>query len=53
LQLEILGWPAAIAACAGSGWRLDVMSLTIFVSALVQTEQVGAGVSDVLRAAGG
>jgi len=25
------------------------MSLSIFVSALVQTEQVGAGVSDVLR----
>jgi len=25
------------------------MSLTIFVSALVQTEQMGAGVSDVLR----
>ncbi|MGO9596476.1 MAG: type II secretion system F family protein [Isosphaeraceae bacterium] len=29
--------------------RLDVQSLTIFISAIVHAEQVGAGVSDVLR----
>jgi tight adherence protein C len=29
--------------------RLDVQSLTIFVSAIVHAEQVGAGVSEVLR----
>jgi tight adherence protein C len=29
--------------------RLDVTSLTIFVSAVVQAEQIGSGVSDVLR----
>jgi tight adherence protein C len=29
--------------------RLDVPSLTIFISAVVQAEQIGSGVSDVLR----
>jgi tight adherence protein C len=30
-------------------WRVDVPGLSIFVSALVQADQVGAGVSEVLR----
>ncbi len=29
--------------------RLDVQSLTIFISAIVHAEQVGSGISDVLR----
>jgi tight adherence protein C len=49
LQLEILAGRPRIQCLRRLGWRLDVTSLTIFVSALVQTEQVGAGVSDVLR----
>jgi tight adherence protein C len=31
------------------GRRLDVSSLTVLISALIQSEQVGSGVSDVLR----
>ena len=31
------------------GWRVDVMSLTIFISAMVQTVQMEVGVADVLR----
>jgi tight adherence protein C len=49
LQIEILAGRPRIQCLRRLSWRLDVMSLTIFVSALVQTEQVGAGVSDVLR----
>jgi pilus assembly protein TadC len=48
-QMEILAGRPRIHSLRRLGWRLDVMPLTIFVSALVQTEQVGAGVSDVLR----
>jgi tight adherence protein C len=49
LQLEILAGRPRIQSLRRLSWRLDVMPLSIFVSALVQTEQVGAGVSDVLR----
>ena len=49
LQLEILAGRPRIQCLRRLSWRLEVMPLTIFVSALVQTEQVGAGVSDVLR----
>jgi tight adherence protein C len=49
LQLEILAGRPRIQCLRRLSWRLDVMSLTILISALVQTEQVGAGVSDVLR----
>jgi len=49
LQMEILAGRPRIQCLRRLSWRLDVMSLSIFVSALVQTEQVGAGVSDVLR----
>ncbi|MCI0682414.1 MAG: type II secretion system F family protein [Gemmataceae bacterium] len=49
LQMEILAGRPRIQCLRRLSWRLDVMPLSIFVSALVQTEQVGAGVSDVLR----
>jgi tight adherence protein C len=49
LQMEILAGRPRIRCLRRLSWRLDVMPLSIFVSALVQTEQVGAGVSDVLR----
>ena len=48
-QMEILAGRPRIQCLRRLGWRLDVTSLTIFISALVQTEQVGAGVADVLR----
>ena len=48
-QMEILAGRPRIQCLRRLSWRLDVMPLSIFVSALVQTEQVGAGVSDVLR----
>jgi tight adherence protein C len=48
-QMEILAGRPRIRCLRRLSWRLEVMSLTIFVSALVQTEQVGAGFSDVLR----
>lgn len=49
LQMEILAGRPRIQCLRRLSWRLDVMALSVFVSALVQTEQVGAGVSDVLR----
>ncbi len=49
LQMEILAGRPRIQCLRRLSWRLEVMPLTVFVSALVQTEQVGAGVSDVLR----
>jgi tight adherence protein C len=49
LQVEILAGRPRIHCLRRLSWRVETMSLTIFVSALVQTEQVGAGVSDVLR----
>jgi len=48
-QMEILAGRPRIQCLRRLARRVDVMSLTIFVSALVQTEQVGAGVADVLR----
>jgi tight adherence protein C len=48
-QMEILAGRPRIQCLRRLARRVDVMSLTIFVSALVQTEQVGAGMADVLR----
>ncbi len=45
LQVEILAGRPRIQCLRRLSWRVETMSLTIFVSALVQTEQVGAGVS--------
>ncbi len=48
-QLEVLGGRPRVACLRGLSRRLDVSAFTIFISALVQANQVGAGVADVLR----
>jgi len=48
-QLEILGGVSRVACFRRLARRLEVPSMTIFVSALVQAEQVGAGFASVLR----
>jgi tight adherence protein C len=48
-QLEILGGISRVQCFRRLSRRLEVPSMTIFVSALVQAEQVGAGFSNVLR----
>ena len=49
LQAELLGGRARIDCLRRVGKRLDIPAVTIFISALVQAEQIGAGVADVLR----
>jgi tight adherence protein C len=48
-QLEILGGVSRVVCFRRLARRLEVPSMSIFVSALVQAEQVGAGFSNVLR----
>jgi tight adherence protein C len=48
-QLEILAGRPRAQSLRRLGRRLDVSGFTIFVSALVQADQVGAGTADVLR----
>jgi tight adherence protein C len=48
-QLEVLGGISRVLCFRRLARRLEVPSMTIFVSALVQAEQVGAGFSNVLR----
>jgi tight adherence protein C len=48
-QREVLTGRPRVESLRRVAKRLDVSSLTIFISAVVQAEQVGAGVSDVLR----
>jgi tight adherence protein C len=48
-QREVLTGRPRIEALRRVARRVDVPSLTIFISAIVQAEQVGAGVSNVLR----
>lgn len=49
-QLEVLGGVSRVLCFRRLSKRLEVPAMTIFVSALVQAEQVGAGFSNVLRA---
>jgi tight adherence protein C len=48
-QLETLGGISRVQCFRRLSRRLEVQSMTIFVSALVQAEQVGAGFAKVLR----
>ena len=48
-QLEVLGGVSRVLCFRRLARRLEVPAMTIFVSALVQAEQVGAGFSSVLR----
>lgn len=48
-QIELLAGRPRVRCLRRLGRRIDVSSLTIFISALVQASQVGAGISDVLR----
>ncbi|MFM7281280.1 MAG: type II secretion system F family protein [Planctomycetia bacterium] len=48
-QLEVLGGVSRVACFRRLARRIEVPSMTIFVSALVQAEQVGAGFASVLR----
>lgn len=48
-QRETLTGRPRVASLRRLARRIDVQSLTIFVSAVVHAEQVGSGVSDVLR----
>jgi tight adherence protein C len=48
-QLEALGGISRVQCFRRLARRLEVQSMTIFVSALVQAEQVGAGFAKVLR----
>ena len=48
-QRETLTGRPRIEAMRRMSRRIDVTSLTIFISAVVQAEQIGAGISDVLR----
>ena len=48
-QREALTGRPRIVALRRLSRRVDVTSLTIFISAVVQADQIGAGISDVLR----
>ena len=48
-QIELLAGRPRVRCLRRLGRRIDVSSLTIFISALIQASQAGAGVSDVLR----
>lgn len=48
-QMELLAGRRRSAALRRLAWRLDVPSVSIFVSALIHADQVGAGMAAVLR----
>jgi len=48
-QIELLAGRPRVQCLRRLARRLEVSSLTVFVSALVQAAQVGAGIADVLR----
>jgi tight adherence protein C len=48
-QLEVLSGRGRVECLRRLGHRLDVMSLTVFVSALIQAEQMGVGLAGILR----
>jgi len=48
-QRDLLGGITRLDALRAFAHRLDVTSVTIFVSALIQSEQVGASLSETLR----
>jgi tight adherence protein C len=48
-QLETLSGRGRVECLRRLGHRLDVMSLTVFVSALIQAEQMGVGLAGILR----
>jgi tight adherence protein C len=48
-QAEVLGGRGRVASLRRLSRRVDLLPFSVFVSALVQTEQTGAGVVDVLR----
>ena len=48
-QRDVLAGRSRVSSLRRLSQRVDVMSLTVFVSALVQAEQVGSGVANVLR----
>lgn len=48
-QLEVLSGISRVSCFRRLSRRLEVASMSVFVSALVQAEQVGAGFSNVLR----
>ncbi|MDB5390247.1 MAG: type secretion system protein [Planctomycetaceae bacterium] len=48
-QLEALSGRGRVECLRRLGHRLDVMSLTVFVSALIQAEQMGVGLAGILR----
>ena len=49
-QIEVLGGISRVQCFRRLARRLEVASMSVFVSALVQAEQVGAGFANVLRA---
>jgi tight adherence protein C len=48
-QVDVLAGRGRVACLRRLGQRVDVTSFTLFISALVQAEQSGAGVAEVLR----
>jgi len=50
LQAELLAGRARVDCLRRVARRLDVVAVTIFISAIVQAEQIGSGVAAVLRA---
>jgi tight adherence protein C len=48
-QTDVLAGRGRVASLRRLGRRIDVMPFTLFISALVQAEQSGAGMADVLR----
>ncbi len=48
-QAEVLAGRPRVECLRRIARRLDVTSVTILVSALVQAEQIGSGIADVLR----
>jgi tight adherence protein C len=48
-QAEVLAGRSRVECLRRIGRRLDVTSVTILISALVQAEQIGSGIAEVLR----
>lgn len=48
-QRDLLGGSPRLQALRQLGWRLDVTSLTVFVAAVIQSEQLGASMAETLR----
>jgi len=48
-QCEVLAGVVSVRALRRVADRADVLSITILISALVQAEQVGSGIAEVLR----